>query len=160
MKAEELKIEELFHFSEGFIDLHGRRLIIQDIHSLGQFRRDIIKMVGMNQARRIFTRKGYFWGQADAGAMKRIFKWKSITEMIKAGPMLHILQGVVKTDINKLEIDDKSGQFLMELIWHNSAEVEEHIDEMGKADQPSCWVLVGYASGYASFCLGKSIYFI
>jgi len=160
MKADELKIEELLHFSEGFIDLHGRRLIIQDIHSLGQFRRDIIKMVGLNQARRIFTRKGYFWGQADAGAMKRIFKWKNITELIKAGPMLHILQGVVKTDICKLEIDETSGQFLLELIWHNSAEVEEHIDEMGKADQPSCWVLVGYASGYASFCLEKSVYFI
>ena len=160
MKAENLKIDELIHFSDGFIDLHGRRLIIQDLHSLGQFRRDIIKMVGLNQARRIFTRKGYFWGQADAGAMKRIFKWKNMAELIKAGPMLHILQGVVKTDICKLEIDETSGQFLLELIWHNSAEVEEHIDEMGKADQPSCWVLVGYASGYASFCLEKSVYFI
>jgi two-component system, NtrC family, response regulator HydG len=160
MKAENLKIDELIHFSDGFIDLHGRRLIIQDLHSLGQFRRDIIKMVGLNQARRIFTRKGYFWGQADAGAMKRIFKWKNMAELIKAGPMLHILQGVVKTELNKLEIDETSGHFLMELIWHNSAEAEEHIDEMGKSDQPSCWVLVGYASGYASFCLGKSIYFI
>ncbi|NQT17954.1 MAG: XylR N-terminal domain-containing protein, partial [Planctomycetes bacterium] len=66
MRAEDLRLEELIQFSEGLVDLHGRRLIILDLHALGQFRRDIIEMVGLEQARRIFTRLGYFWGQADA----------------------------------------------------------------------------------------------
>ena len=66
MKAEELRLDELVTFREGLVDLHGRRLIIHDTAPLGQFRRDLIEMVGWDDARRILTRKGYFWGQADA----------------------------------------------------------------------------------------------
>ena len=39
MRAEDLRLEELVRFSEGLVDLHGRRLIILDLHALGQFRR-------------------------------------------------------------------------------------------------------------------------
>jgi len=46
------------------------------------------------QARRILTRFGYFWGQADAAAMRRVFKWDSVVDLVKAGARLHALQGV------------------------------------------------------------------
>ena len=160
MRAEDLRLEELIQFSEGLVDLHGRRLIILDLHALGQFRRDIIEMVGLEQARRIFTRLGYFWGQADAGAMKRIFHWENVTEWVKAGPMLHMLQGAVRAEVKTLEIDEAEERFSMEVVWHDSGEAEEYVAELGKSDQPSCWIFVGYASGYASFCLGKSVYFV
>ena len=160
MKAEELTLEELFGFSKGLVDLHGRRVIIQDLHALAQFRRDLIEMVGWKQARRILTRLGYFWGQADASAMKRIFRWDNMIELLKAGPMLQMLQGVAKTDLNIVQIDEKAQRFWMEFIWHDSGEAEAYVSESGSAEQPSCWKLVGYASGFASFCLDKSIYFI
>lgn len=160
MRAEDLRLEELIQFSDGLVDLHGRRLIILDMHALAQFRRDIIEMVGLDQARRIFTRLGYFWGQADAAAMKRIFQWENVIEWVKAGPMLHALQGAVKSKVKTLEIDDAEEQFLMEVMWHDSGEAETLGAELGKSDQPSCWTFVGYASGYTSFCLGKSIYFV
>ena len=88
MNAEELRLDELIRFGEGLVDLHGRRLIIHDTATLGQFRRDLIEMVGWDDARRILTRKGYFWGQADAAAMKRLFHWDSVEEWLKAGPRL------------------------------------------------------------------------
>jgi DNA-binding NtrC family response regulator/predicted hydrocarbon binding protein len=160
MRAEDLRLEELVQFSKGLVDLHGRRLIILDLHALGQFRRDIIEMVGRDQARRIFTRLGYFWGQADAAAMRRIFRWANVREWVKAGPTLHVLQGAVKADVRTLDIDEAEEQFLMEVVWHDSGEAEEYVAELGKSDQPSCWMMVGYASGYASFCLGKSVYFL
>jgi hypothetical protein len=50
---------------------------MQDTASLAQFRRDLIEMVGWDDARRILTRKGYFWGQVDAAAMRRLFHWDS-----------------------------------------------------------------------------------
>jgi transcriptional regulator with PAS, ATPase and Fis domain len=31
---------------------------------------------------------------------------------------------------------------------------------MGVSDDVCCWVLVGYVSGYASYCMGKSVYFV
>ncbi len=94
MKAEELRLDELVRFGEGLVDLHGRRLILHDTHAVGQFRRDLIEMVGWDDARRILTRSGYFWGQDDAAAMKRLFHWDSVEEWLKAGPRLREIWGM------------------------------------------------------------------
>jgi len=160
VKAENLTLEELIRFSEGLVDLHGRRLVIQDLRSLAQFRRDLIEMVGEEQTRRILTRQGFFWGQADAAAMTRIFEWENVLEWLRAGPVLYTLQGMAKAEWNVLDLDEASGRLRIECTCHDCSEADEHIAELGTADQPSCWVLVGYASGYASYCLGKSVYFV
>jgi len=160
MKAADLELDELVEFSEGKLSLHGRRLVVHSLHAFAHFRKDLLEMVGQDQARRILTRFGYFWGHADAAAMVRIFEWDSLAEWIKAGPRMHALQGVAKVVIKSLKIDETAGRFSMEVVWHDSGEAEEHLVELGKSDQPVCWMLVGYASGYASFCLGKDIYFV
>ena len=160
MKAVDLKLDELVDFSEGRLGLRGRRLVLHSIHAFAQFRKDLLGMVGLDQARRIFTRFGYFWGHADAAAMARIFEWDSLAEWVKAGPRKHALQGVAKVVVKSLKIDKAAGRFRMDVVWHDSGEAEEHLLEIGKSDQPVCWMLVGYASGYASFCLDKDIYFV
>jgi len=160
MKAEDLKLEELVDFAEGRLALHERRLVLHAIHAFAQFRKDLVDTIGMEQARRMLTRFGYFWGHADAAAMKRVFVWDSTIEWLKAGPRLHTLQGVTKALVKSLEWDEVAGRFAMEVTWHDSGEAEEHLAELGPTDYPVCWMLVGYASGYASFCLGKDIYFI
>jgi len=86
MKAEDLKLEEIIDFSDGRLHLHGRRLVLHDVHALAQMRKDLVEMVGLEHSRRILTRFGFYWGQADAAAMTRIFKWGSIVEWLKAGP--------------------------------------------------------------------------
>jgi transcriptional regulator with PAS, ATPase and Fis domain len=48
----------------------------------------------------------------------------------------------------------------MELVWNGSADAEENRIAFGRADQPCCWMLAGYASGYATFVLGRNCYFI
>ncbi len=160
MKAEDLRLDELIRFSRGLVDLKGRRLIIHDLYALGQFRRDIIEMVGWEQARRIFTRFGYFWGHADAAAMKRIFAWDSLEEWIKAGPVLHMLQGLAEVELDILALDGNAGTCHMECAWKGSGEAQAHLEEMGAGRAAACWIQTGYASGYASFCLGKSVYFV
>ena len=46
MKSQDLKLDELIDFSEGLVSLHGRRLILHDIHAFAQFRKDLLDMVG------------------------------------------------------------------------------------------------------------------
>ena len=159
MLAADLKIDELVEFSQGHLSLHGRRLVLHDLHAFAQFRKDIIDMVGLDQARRILTRFGYFMGQADAAAMKRIFQWDSLDELLKVGPQMHTLQGIARNVIKSLKVDE-SGPFQMEVVWHGSGEAEEHLDQLGKSDRPICWTMTGYASGYTSFCMNRPIYFI
>ncbi len=160
MKASNLKLSELVDFKEGFLNLHGRRLVIHDIHAVAQFRKEIIEKSGKDIARKILTRFGYFEGQADAAAMRRLFKWDSVQEWIKAGSRLQTLQGVARANFKKLQYDPEEKKFYAELKWLDSAEAEEHIIELGYAQEPVCWILTGYISGYVSFCLDKEVYFI
>ena len=79
---------------------------------LGQFRRDLIEMVGWDDARRILTRMGYFWGQADAATMKRLFHWDSVEEWLKAGPRLQRIWGIGTTEPISFGLDAAVRQFL------------------------------------------------
>jgi len=160
MKADDLELEELVEFSRGKLDLHGRRLVLHSSDAFGQFRQDLVKMLGQENARRVFTRFGFFWGQADAAAMKRIFDWKDMTELLKAGCRLQTIEGIAKTDVQKLEFDPSHGLVEMEVSWHDSVEAQEHRAVFGPSRTPNCWKLVGYMSGYVSFCLNTNVYFL
>jgi DNA-binding NtrC family response regulator len=71
---------------------------------------------------------------------------------------MHRLQGVVKPELTVLKLDS-DGHLRVEVTWLDSAEVEEQLMELGPSPDAGCWILQGYASGYASFCLGKPVYF-
>jgi len=60
----------------------------------------------------------------------------------------------------KLDVDPVAGRFEMEVVWHGSAEAEEHVAVLGRTAHPSCWMLAGYASGFMSFALGHDVYFV
>lgn len=159
MKARDLKLEELVTFDDGALSLRGRRVVLHDTYAFAQLRKDLADMVGLEPARRVLTRFGYAWGQADAGAMKRVFNWESREELLRAGPALHTLQGVTKAVVKSLRLEGDSF-FHMEVDWYNSGEAEEHIQTFGPTDHAVCWILCGYASGYASFCTGGDIFFV
>ncbi|MHB1308153.1 MAG: sigma 54-interacting transcriptional regulator [Limisphaerales bacterium] len=160
MKAIDLDLAELMQFAPGRVALHGRRLILHDLKSLGLFRRDLIEMMGEAQARRILTRKGYFWGQTDAAEMRRLFRWDNPGEWLQAWPMLLRLTGLAECELTVPQLDLDRGTAEFRVTWSNSSETEQHLTELGRSEHPICWVLVGYASGYASHCLGKSVYFL
>ncbi len=160
MKASNLELSELLEIKDGFIGIHGRRLVLHDIHAMAQFRKDLMEKSGIEVARKILTRFGYFGGQTGAAAMKRLFKWDSPEEWIKAGARLQTLNGVAKASFKKIQLDWDSKSFSGEVHWRDSAEAEEHLFEMGISEAPVCWMLTGYISGYVSFCLGKEVFFV
>ncbi len=160
MKPEELALAELLDLSEGRFDLHGRRLVLHSSDAIAQLRKDLVETVGEEQARRLFTRFGSFWGRADAAAMKRIFRWDTVEDWLKAGPRMHTLQGVARVFVKTLDIEPAAERFHMEVTWHDSVEADEQRMALGKSTEPACWTMVGYASGYASFCTGLEVFFV
>jgi len=158
MKANDLQLQELINFSDGFISLHGRRLILHDTYAMAQFHRDLTSMVGPEQSRRILTRFGFFWGQADAAAMKRVFEWESLKEWLLAIQHLHSFQGIARTEIKSLEFDS-NGWIKMDITWKESTESEMYLSEIGLSPDAGCRILEGYTSGYVSFCLARPVYF-
>jgi transcriptional regulator with PAS, ATPase and Fis domain len=43
-------------------------------------------------------------------------------------------------------------------VWHDSYEAEQHLLYLGRAEDPVCWTLTGFASGYLSRAYGRDIY--
>ncbi len=160
MKADDLRLEEMVNFADGTLTLRGREVVIHSLHAFAQLRKDLIDSAGLEHARNILTRFGYFQGQADASVLMNNFKWDNSEELIRAGCKLHSLEGIARDVVNGLAYDAQSGKFQMEVSWYDSKEAQEHLYTFGQSTHPVCWILAGYFSGFASFCIGKDTYFI
>ena len=160
MKASDLEIDELLHVSDGQISLQGRRMVLHSMHAFGRLRKDLFATLGWSQTRRLFTRFGYFWGQIDADTLTNSMQWPTESERLRAMARMISLAGLADATILKLEIGQDPRSFHMECIWDKSGEVSEFLDEVGPTDMEVCWKLIGYASGFASYCFGEPVYFI
>lgn len=148
-----------FRPDRGIIRLHEQRVVILSAVAMGLLSKELITTLGLEAARRLILRFGYADGYHDAVSLRGRSNWATPLEGVKAGAVLHRLEGIVRTEIGKLEHDAESGRFEEEAFWYDSYVAEQHVHHHGKSELPVCWSLAGYASGYASACLGQEIYF-
>jgi DNA-binding NtrC family response regulator len=161
MDLEDLNLASLLDFrpDQGIIRLHEQRVVILSAAAMGLLRKELIDTLGLETARRLMLRFGYADGYHDAVSLRERSKWANPLEGLRAGAVLHRLEGIVRAEITKVEHDATSGRFEEEVFWHDSYVAEQHLHHYGKSDVPVCWSLAGYASGYVSACLGQEIYF-
>jgi DNA-binding NtrC family response regulator len=148
-----------FRSDQGIIRLHEQRVVLLSAAAMGLLRKELIDTLGIETARRLFLRFGYADGYHDAVSLRDRSKWSSPLEGLRAGIVLHRLEGIVRAEILEVAHDAKTGRFHEEVLWHDSYVAEQHVHHYGKTSAPVCWSLVGYASGYASACFGHEIYF-
>jgi DNA-binding NtrC family response regulator len=148
-----------FRPDQGIIRLHEQRVVLLSAAAMGLLRKELIETLGMEAARRLFLRFGYADGYHDAVSLRDRSNWSAPLEGLRSGIVLHRLEGIVRAEIVELDHDASSGRFLEKVLWHDSYVAEQHLHHYGKTDAPMCWSLVGYASGYASACLGQEVYF-
>jgi len=156
-----LDLSELLDFrpGQGTIRLHEQRVVVLSAAAMGLLRKELIDTLGLETARRLFLRFGYADGYHDAVSMRDRSHWSSPLEGLRSGLALHRLEGIVRAEIVTLAHDSVSGRSEEEVVWHDSYVAEQHVHHYGTGDVPVCWSLTGYASGYASACLGQEIYF-
>jgi DNA-binding NtrC family response regulator len=156
-----LHLAELLDFrpDRGMIRLHEQRVVILSAAAMGLLRKELVDTFGPQTARRLLLRFGYADGYHDAVNLRARSNWSDPLEGLRAGAMLHALEGIVRADVRHIEYDDETGRFEGEVTWYHSYEAEQHLHHYGKSLTPVCWSLVGYTSGFASACLGKEIYF-
>lgn len=154
MRASELKIEDLFCFESkgGVMTFAGERVLLLDAVAMGLLRRQLIDLLGQRAARGVLTRFGYSHGWRTAESMREALAWDDLHQWRVAGGRLHMLQGLVE-----FEPDPESGAFAGAL-WHASYEAEQHLLHVGLSEEPVCWSLTGFASGYLSKAFGQPIY--
>ncbi len=160
MRISDLDLRELLDFEPGggVIRFGRQRTLLVDAVALGLLRKDLIQTLGLAAARGILTRLGYAHGWRTAETLRSDFPWESEREWQRAGGRLHMLLGMVV-----VEIPEPAAPGLppfAESIWRESYEAEQHLLHLGMADEPVCWTLSGFASGYLSCCNDREVFCI
>jgi DNA-binding NtrC family response regulator len=152
-------LRRLVHFSagDGRIWLAGHRMLLLHTEALGTLRRELMQTVGREHTRRVLMRTGYASGQRDAALARQVRPDASVMDQFSVGPQLHMLEGAVQVTIEKFEMDIEADHHLCLVRWDHSWEVETHVRDFGPQDQPVCWMLIGYASGYVSAFMGRPV---
>jgi DNA-binding NtrC family response regulator len=148
-----------FEPDSGAIWLGERRMVLLHTAALSALRRDLITSVGTEHTRRLLTRMGYASGAHDAGFARKTRGNRSLEEMFMVGPQLHMLEGAARVTPLHLKMDAATGLYEGEFRWDDSWEAHAHRLAYGVVDEPACWILLGYASGYTSAFMGKLILF-
>jgi two-component system response regulator HydG len=158
MRASDLDLKELLSFDKegGVLRFGGQRAVILDVVALGLLRSELIRSLGFAGARGVLTRFGYAHGWRTAETLRHEFPWDDEGEWRRAGGRLHTLQGLVIAESPARAITSGPAPFA-ESVWHDSYEAEQHLLHQGKADDPVCWTLTGFASGYLSHSNGREI---
>ena len=161
MDDRRLQLAELLDFrpDEGIIRLHEQRVVILSAAAMGLLRKELIDTLGQDTTRRLLMRFGFADGYHDAVSLRDRAAWSDPVDGLRTGATVHTLEGIVRAEMTSIDFDAQSGRFEAEGEWHDSYEAEQHVHHYGTSTQPVCWSLVGYASGYASACCAREIYF-
>lgn len=146
-----------FSTSDGRIWMDEQRMLLIHAKALGSLRREMIETLGMDATRRLFTRMGYQAGTCDAEMARKVRSKTSLKNMFVVGPQMHCLEGIGLSEPVRLDFDIEKGEHYGKFLWTHQVEDEEHARHFPIGTEPSCWMQVGYASGYATEFMGRQI---
>jgi len=148
-----------FNIETGHIWLDENRMLLLHAKALGALRRELFDKLGTRRAQGMMLRMGFVSGQHDAELALKLADAGEPFEVLLLGPELHAIEGSVKAIMTESKVDWEQGSFTGKVDWQHSWEAESHIKHFGLGEEPACWSLVGYASGYMSRFLRRFIVF-
>jgi DNA-binding NtrC family response regulator len=154
---EDLRARVHFCAETGQIWLHEHRMLLVHAEAQATLRKELIDTLGMERARGLLTRMGYASGVRDAELARTRAEALSDLEAFMTGPQLHTLEGIVRVTPIKLELDRHAGRYFGEFLWEHSWEGQWHRHHYGIHNEPVCWTQIGYACGYTSAFMGRTI---
>lgn len=146
----ELLSSLVFNPVDGTITVNGDRIVMQRAAVGVELRRELIRLLGPDEARVFLIRLGYLSGRADARFVRAGWPGLDIGDAFTAGTRLHMFSGVVRVEVVHNDFDFRRKRFSGEFLWHDSVEAAEFRRSRTVTDAPACWTQLGYASGYAS----------
>ncbi|BAL24480.1 sigma-54-dependent Fis family transcriptional regulator [Azoarcus sp. KH32C] len=159
IEAEDLRARVNFCADTGEIWLHDHRMLLVHAETQSSLRKELIDTLGMSRARGLLLRMGYASGVRDAELVREQIPQLGEVEAFLAGPRLHSFEGMVGVIPIRLEVDRDAGHFYGEFRWINSWECQSHRQHFGPHCGAVCWTQIGYACGYSSSFMGRSILF-
>jgi len=149
-----------FHvdLERGTVWLGDRRVLVLQAQWFLDLRQTLIDSLGAEGARAVLTRLGYAAGIRDAHLSMKLHPDFDIASLITTGGAFHAMQGSARAVRRKVELDLASKHCYLEFAWLNTVE-DEGRQQLGNPGGPreSCWMEIGYASGFLSTCIGGEI---
>ena len=155
MKRDDLDLRELLSVPPdgGLIEFGPLRAILMDASAIGFLRKELIEDLGWNGARILLSRFGFAQGWRIAESFRDAMPWDSPDEWRNAVTRIHTLLGqVVAEDVSE---EPRPDEFAA--VWKDSFEAEQHLMQVGRAEEPVCWTLTGFVSGYLSRALDREV---
>ena len=159
IEAEDFRERVSFCADSGEIRLHQHRMLLVHAEAQASLRKELIATLGMARARGLLLRMGYSSGIRDAELVPGPTAGLSDADAFMTGPQLHSFEGMVGVIPIRVEVNRRTGHFYGEFRWINSWEGHSHRDHFGPNNGPVCWTQIGYACGYSSAFMGRSILF-
>ena len=147
-----------FSADSGHIWLDEQRMLLLHARAMAELRKELLDSLGVERARGLLVRMGFASGLQDGELAARARNpHLRPDESFMLGPQLHSIEGIVRVEKVRVEIDLANRGFYGEFLWDNSWECEAHVAEYGYGEDPQCWSQIGYASGYSSAFMGRLI---
>ena len=159
MKSNHVNIKDLFD-SQKETDVNElyERVITVPIEARTALKNELIAVIGQDRTKGVFTRYGWHCGVSDAEKVMSM-QWDDKLEIIRAGPKFHMLHGYLdKVEILKIDFDEQQNLDIMEALWINTFEASQYLKDQGLSEEPVCHTTCGYASGYLTKVMKKSIF--
>ena len=157
MKATDFNFPAEIHFDyeRGITSFRDTRLLLFDADAIGLLRQKLRQELGA--ARALFLAFGYQHGFADFKQMKTNYAFDTEMELLASGPVIHTWEGIVQATPKEIRFDRATGEFYFSGVWTNSYEAEQHLSFNPPDQDPVCWSLMGYASGWCTAFFGQPL---
>ncbi|MBU1100806.1 MAG: XylR N-terminal domain-containing protein [Bacteroidetes bacterium] len=159
MKATDFDLSKDMNFDidQGITSFKDSRLVIFDANSIGLLRQMLIETEGVEKARDLFLKFGYQNGYSDFLQMKTNYEFDSEMDLLASGPVIHTWEGIVHAQPKEVKVDPVTREFFFTGVWSNSYEAEQHLSFYDHSEDPVCWTLMGYASGWCTAFWGSPL---
>ncbi|EZQ18334.1 Fis family transcriptional regulator [Halopseudomonas bauzanensis] len=139
-----------FNIESGQIWLDENRMLLLHAKAFGALRHELFESLDAQCVKGLLFRMGFVSGQHDADLARKLYGEGDNYDIFQIGLELHAFEGLVRTTISEADIDWEEGVFYGKVHCESSWEAESHLQLMGATDEPVCWSLAGYASGYVT----------
>lgn len=157
MKATDFDLSRELRFNPatGLTSFRDSRLVLLDVNALGLLRQRLTDELGIERARSFFLKFGFQHGYSDFMQMKLSYHFDSEMDLLASGPVIHTWEGIVHAAPREIRYDREMGDFFFSGVWTNSYEAQQHLAFNPTVDEPVCWTLMGYASGWCTGFFGS-----
>lgn len=144
-----------FDFEKGITSFKGSRVLIFDANIMGLLRNNLTAELGEEKARAFLFKLDFQNAYEEFLNMQQNYEFDNEMELLASGPTIHTWRGIVQATPKEIEFDKEAGKFYFTGIWTNSWEAEQYLMFNEQANEPVCWSLTGYASGWCSAFFGS-----